>query len=95
MVLERSCSNVEGSVVVRARHIVRKKKRRCVGVHEGLLGCSFGHGECVNPHAPTHANGHGAAHKHPHAHSNGFTHAPPSASPPLRHLHLRARSHGK
>ncbi|MPC59861.1 hypothetical protein E2C01_053889 [Portunus trituberculatus] len=31
MVLERSCSNVEGSVVVRARHIVRKKKRRCVG----------------------------------------------------------------
>ncbi|XP_066981949.1 uncharacterized protein [Macrobrachium rosenbergii] len=55
MVVERSCSNVEGSLILNERRIVRKKKRQCVGVHEGLLRCSSGRissQECPHHHHP-------------------------------------------
>ncbi|XP_069998090.1 pleckstrin homology domain-containing family G member 5 isoform X6 [Penaeus vannamei] len=81
MVVERSCSNVEGNTyfLLQERRIVRKKKRQCVGVHEGLLRCGSGRGssaECPHQCLPP---------------------PPPQGSPvtqrPSRQAHLRARSY--
>nr|XP_053645648.1 uncharacterized protein LOC128697766 isoform X6 [Cherax quadricarinatus] len=90
MVVERSVSNVEGSVVVMVRGstmVVRKKKRQCVGVHEGLLRCGSGVGPPGDCH---HHSYHSYHHYH---HHNNAPHGSPTTRRPIRQLHLRARSY--